>query len=178
MALLRQPYLHLSEGLIRLSRTALPAASLHSFSGGQATHRASQQLTERWASSAGASSSGSSFAETVSRRFLQPAQRCLAWPQLGGMSRRALSAQQVRELCTLIPVHIPPKEVSYNISTQQKGPLRSRSLRCHITVQNLDKGLASCAEETHGKSFHDAPDKVSFKAQVGFSWHLRQHSHA
>ena len=37
-----------------------------------------------------------------------------------------------------------------------------------IPVQNLDKGIASCAEETHGKSFHDAPDKVSFKAQVRY----------
>ncbi len=43
-------------------------------------------------------------------------------------------------------------------------------------MQNLDKGIASCAEETHPKSFHDAPDKVSFKAQVRTSWHLQLNS--
>lgn len=171
MALLRQPCLHLSEGMLRLSRTALPAASLYSFSGTQATHRASQQLAERWASSAGASSSESTFAQIVSRRFLQPTPRGLSWPQLGGMSRRALSAQQVREVCTFLPAHMPRKGVYNSVSTQQTHPPRSPSLRCHTAVQNLDKSLASCAEETHGKSFHDAPDKVSFKAQVGTSWH-------
>ena len=33
-------------------------------------------------------------------------------------------------------------------------------------MQSLDKGLADCKDETHVKSFHDAPDKVSFKAQA------------
>ena len=31
-------------------------------------------------------------------------------------------------------------------------------------MQSLDKGLADCKDETHVKSFHDAPDKVSFRS--------------
>ena len=36
-----------------------------------------------------------------------------------------------------------------------------------LHLQELDKGLAESVAETQPKSFHDAPDKVSFKAQVG-----------
>ncbi|CAK0784866.1 hypothetical protein CVIRNUC_008071 [Coccomyxa viridis] len=42
------------------------------------------------------------------------------------------------------------------------------SRRSLSAQQSLDKGLADCKDETHVKSFHDAPDKVSFKAQVVF----------
>lgn len=51
---------------------------------------------------------------------------------------------------------------------QWSPPLPSPSFIFSVALQNLNKGLASCAEEPHGKSFHDAPDKVSFKAQVSF----------
>ena len=36
-----------------------------------------------------------------------------------------------------------------------------------LHLQELDKGLVESVAETQPKSFHDAPDKVSFKAQVG-----------
>ena len=166
MAFLRKPCLHLSDGLLHVVRTALPAASLEQFSGAQARHRAPQYQAERWASSAGTSSADSSFSEAISRRSLQCAARGVSWPQLGGMSRRALSAQQVRKLCTPLSasrlLNQPTDLPSYALRALASSP----ALDGCVPVQNLDKGIASCAEETHGKSFHDAPDKVSFKAQV------------
>ena len=95
MALLRQPCVRLSRGVLAVDCLALPTVSQFQLPGPQGANRASQLLAERWASSAGASSSGSSFTDVLSRRFLQRPERWNSWPQFGGMSRRTLSAQQV-----------------------------------------------------------------------------------
>ena len=95
MALLRQLCVRLSRSVLAVDCSALPTVSQHHLPGPQGANRASQFLAERWASSAAASSSGSSFTDVLSRRFLQRPERWNSWPQFGGMSRRTLSAQQV-----------------------------------------------------------------------------------
>lgn len=57
--------------------------------------------------------------------------------------------------------------------------LASSALRCratctgekHAWLQALDSKLGTIqTDESHAKSFHDASDKVKFKAQVGPAW--------
>ena len=76
----------------------------------------------------------------------------------------AIVAIHLTGVCALAPCHVMLLVSPYTV--QRLALIILGSLRVGSAMQSLDKSLTDCKDETHVKSFHDAPDKVSFKAQA------------
>ena len=96
VALLRNCSKRLSKGLLSAEASALSIALQHPLPSAQGAHRSCQCQAGRWASTSGTNTINSVYQEVPSWKSFSRAERGVQWPQVCGMSRRSLSAQQVR----------------------------------------------------------------------------------